>query len=93
MSLSFKNRKVKFSTEGLSSKSLAKIENFVITGLMNPVTAKSKKCFFTRTEHSVTTGLTNPILTGLRILLWHRVITGLMNPVPTRLKEKVENPL
>jgi len=45
MSLSFKNRKIKFSTEGLNPKSLAKIENLVITGLMNPVTAKLKKMF------------------------------------------------
>jgi len=67
MSLSLKNRKVKFSTEGLSPKSLAKIENPDITGLMNPVTAKLvKNDSFQKIGHSVTTGLTNPIPTGLR---------------------------
>jgi len=69
MSLCLKNRKVKFSTEGLTAKPLAKIENLVTTGLMNPVTAKSKNVSLTKIKHPVTTGLTNPILTGLRTLV------------------------
>ena len=60
MFLSLKNRKVKFSTEGLSPKSLAKIENPVITGLMNPVIAKLVKSHFQKIGHSVTNRVNEP---------------------------------
>jgi len=58
---------VKFSTEGLSPKSLAKIENPDITGLMNPVIAKLiKQVSYQKLGTLSQIGLTNPILTGLR---------------------------
>jgi len=94
MSLSLKNRKVKFSTKGLSPKSLAKIENPVITGLMNPVTAKLvKNVSFQKNWALCHNRVNEPHPNRVKNHFWHQVTTGLMNPVPTRLKEKVEHPL
>jgi len=61
MSLSLKKIEgVKFSTKGLSPKSLAKIENPYITGLMNPVIAKLVKSHFQKIGHSVTNRVNEP---------------------------------
>jgi len=66
MSLSFKNRRIRFSTEGLSPNLWQKVENPDITGLMNPVIAKLVKSLFSKIGHSVTNRVNEPHLNRVK---------------------------